>query len=126
MNAAYVDSSWWVAAAFGDGIVPNPERLIDFDDVFAANLLEAEVRAAFRRRQKPFDKTTLEPLSWVLPDRPLGKEIARVLDAGYLKGADLWHLAVALYLSPDPSELVFLTLDERQGEVARQLGFPTS
>jgi len=42
---------------------------------------------------------------------------------GHLKGADLWHLACALVVSPDPGEITFLTLDRRQKEVARQAGF---
>jgi hypothetical protein len=46
-----------------------------------------------------------------------------VLDAGYLRGADCWHVATALYVSPEPSRLSFLTLDERQRDVARTLGF---
>ena len=46
-----------------------------------------------------------------------------VFEAGYLRGADAWHLATALYLTPDPGELTFLTLDERQGDIASKLGF---
>jgi hypothetical protein len=60
----------------------------------------------------------------VLPDRPLGGEIGVVLSAGYLRGADLWHLASALYLAGNPRNLPFITLDERQEVVARKLGFP--
>lgn len=40
--------------------------------------------------------------------------------------ADLWHLACALFVEPQPLELVFLTLDKRQRAAARVLGFPTS
>jgi hypothetical protein len=58
-----------------------------------------------------------------LPDRPLTGEIARVLAAGYVRGADCWHLATALYLTDDPSSLTFLTVDERQKSVAVSLGF---
>ena len=59
----------------------------------------------------------------MLPDRPLHTEIAKVLAAGYLRGADCWHLATALYLSVDPSQLAFTTADDRQRTVARALGF---
>jgi hypothetical protein len=41
------------------------------------------------------------------------------------RGADCWHLATALYLSPDPSALTFLTLDLAQRHVAKALGFQT-
>ena len=54
----------------------------------------------------------------------LTSEISMVVEAGYLRGADLWHLASALYLTPDPKEVTFITLDERQAEVARGLGVP--
>jgi hypothetical protein len=60
----------------------------------------------------------------VFPDRPLGPEIVRVLEAGYARGADVWHLATALYLADDPADLPFLTLDVRQRELARALGSP--
>jgi hypothetical protein len=53
----------------------------------------------------------------------LTDEISRVLSAGYLRGADLWHVACALYLEPEPDELVFLTLDASQKAVAAKLGF---
>jgi hypothetical protein len=43
-----------------------------------------------------------------------------------LKGADLWHLANALFLSPDAEDLSFLTLDTRQADVAGRLGFSLS
>ncbi len=59
----------------------------------------------------------------MLPDRSLAPEFAVVLEAGYLRGSDLWHVATALYVSPDPQEISFLTLDRRQQAVAGALGF---
>jgi hypothetical protein len=50
-------------------------------------------------------------------------EITRVLRSAYLRGADLWHLSTAIYVTSDPSDLTFLTLDRRQAEVAEALGF---
>ena len=47
-----------------------------------------------------------------------------MLEAGYLRGADLWHVAHALYVTPCPASLSFVTLDARQGAVAEALGFP--
>jgi hypothetical protein len=40
-----------------------------------------------------------------------------------MRGADCWHLATALYVAPNPSELTFLTLDLAQRKVAKTLGF---
>jgi hypothetical protein len=48
-----------------------------------------------------------------------------VLEHGYLRGADLWHLACALFVVDEPDMLTFLTLDTRQQEVAAALGFHT-
>lgn len=64
-----------------------------------------------------------DAIAFVMPARSLLPEIARILDVGHLRGADLWHLACALFLSPDPTQLAFLTLDRRQAEVAATLGF---
>lgn len=50
---------------------------------------------------------------------------ADALTAGYLRGADLWHVACALYLAEVPSDVTFLSLDDRQRTVAEALGFRT-
>ena len=63
----------------------------------------------------------LTELNWVSPNRPLGPELGEVLAAGYLRGADLWHPACALYVSTAPADNV-LTLDQRQRLVAGTLG----
>jgi predicted nucleic acid-binding protein len=124
VNAAYVDTSCLVAIAFAEpGYKAVASRLDRFDQLFASNLLEAELRAAFRREKVNADDTLLGSLSWVFPDRALTAEIGAVLDAGQLRGADAWHLACALYLSPDPRELAFLTMDRQQARVAEALGF---
>ena len=47
-----------------------------------------------------------------------------MLEAGYLRGAELWHVATALYVAVRPEDLPLATLDARQGEVAEALGFP--
>jgi hypothetical protein len=59
----------------------------------------------------------------VFPDRSLGPEFDAVLSAGYLRGADLWHVACALYVTRTPGDIWFITLDERQRVVAADLGF---
>ncbi len=47
----------------------------------------------------------------------------RSLTSGYVRGADCWHLATALYLAEDPQKMSFVTVDERQRAVTRALGF---
>jgi predicted nucleic acid-binding protein len=122
---AYVDTSCLVAIAFGEkGATATERRIAEFDEIVASNFLEAELRSAFARERAEFAVSAVSQLSWLIPDRPLTDEIARVLEGGYVRGADCWHLATALYLSPDPSSLTFLTLDEAQRKVAKALGFP--
>lgn len=100
-------------------------RLTQFDTVYACELLEAELRSACTREQHVVDVGMLDALHVVDQTRSLRNEIARVLAAGYVRGADCFHLAVALSLAPSPGELTFLTLDKRQREVAASLGFMT-
>ncbi|HEX9729529.1 MAG TPA: PIN domain-containing protein [Gemmatimonadales bacterium] len=125
---AYVDTSCIVSVALDErGSEAVRQRLVQCDELLAGGLLEAELMSALRR--EGVDVATppiLEHLDWVIPDRHLSTEIARVLSVGYLRGADCWHLATALYLAgDDPASLAFLTLDERQGAAASTLGFGT-
>ena len=124
MSAAYVDTSVLVALAFeepeGAGM---SNRLEAFSRLLSSNLLEAELRAACAREARGFSDSLVANLTWVFPDRSLAPELAAALSAGYLRGADLWHVAAALYIAPSPRELCFLTLDERQRSAAATLGF---
>lgn len=124
MRAAYVDTSCLVAVAFAEaGSSRLMRSLQSFDVLLSSNLLEAELRAAVRRENVAADPGSLiSAISWVYPDRQLTPEITRVLDTGYVRGADLWHLAVALFVDPH-HEIGFLTLDTRQQEISHQLGF---
>ena len=124
MKAAYVDTSCLVAIAFGESEAAQVvSRLREHDVLLSSNLLEAELRATLVREAAEGDEALFSWIKWVLPDRPLSVEIIRVLRAGYLRGADLWHLATAMYVTPEPRDLTFLTLDRRQEEVAEELGF---
>jgi len=127
MKAAFVDSSVLAAILLGEsGGRAAATRLEKFDRLFAAGLLEAELRSILAREgvtESP--EVALAAFSWVLPDRPLSSEYERVLKHGYVRGADLWHLACALYVAESPEDLTFLTLDERQRAVAKALGFKT-
>ena len=124
MSAAYVDSSVLVAIAFreeGSGALR--DRLLQLGRLYSSNLLEAEVRSALAREGVGFGQRYLARIRWVYPFRPLTEEIETVLKAGYLRGADLWHVANALYAFPRGAEVGFFTLDERQRLVAAELGF---
>ena len=124
MKAGYIDTSALVAIAFGEkGGSALAHRLEDFDEILSSNLLEAEFRSALARERVSGGDHILTWITWILPSRPLSPEVDRVLAAGYLRGADLWHLACALYVAEKPEELVFVSLDERQREMAGALGF---
>ena len=122
MSIAYVDTSALIAFDEPCG-EETGERLDSFSRLLSSNLLEAELRAAFAREQHEFEVDVLSRIDWILPDRPLASELARALEAGYLRGADLWHVAAALYVAPTPGDMTFITRDRRQRTVAAALGF---
>ena len=126
MTVAYVDTSALVAIAFGE---PSgdamAQHLIEFTTIMSSNLLEAELRSAYSRERRHFEADRVSRVEWVMPDRPLSAEIAVVLDAGHMRGAAVWHMATALYVAPDPSNMYFMTLDKRQRATASVLGFRT-
>jgi hypothetical protein len=125
LKFAYVDSSCLVAIAFGEpGYEEVVARLNLCERLFSSNLLEAEFRAALAR-EGAAGGDLLSGFTWIYPNRQLTTEYRRILAAGTLKGADLWHVACALFLSPEPKDLAFLTLDRPQKAVARALGFPS-
>jgi predicted nucleic acid-binding protein len=125
MKIVYLDTSALVALALSErGSKRVVAKLESAQSVHSSNLLEAEFRAALAR-ERVEDTALLQRIDWVIPDRPLSPEIKRVLEAGYLRGADLWHVACALFLDPHARELEFVTLDKQQGAVARKLEFQT-
>lgn len=126
MSSAYVDTSCLVAIALGE---PGWERtaatLDGFDRLVASNLLEAELRSVLQREDRSLvADPLLHEITWILPPRPVTAELERVAADGYLRGPDLWHLACALFAVREPAEITFATLDRRQAEVARTIGFP--
>lgn len=126
MSDAYVDTSMLVAMLFGEPGSDAVTRRVEFySRIVSSNLLEAELRSVCRRDARKLTPGLLSELQWIEPDRPLSAEIKRVLSAGYVRGADCWHLAAALFVAPEPGELTFLTLDKRQRDVATTLGFRT-
>ena len=123
-SRAFIDSSCLVAIALGEaGAKAIATRIRSFATIVAHPLLDAEVRSACSREGAPVPEEELETIAWVEAPHPLSAEVTRVLAAGYLRGADCWHVATAVFVSPDPRQLTFLTLDTRQRAVAKKLGF---
>ncbi|MCY4474401.1 MAG: type II toxin-antitoxin system VapC family toxin [Chloroflexi bacterium] len=124
MRVAYVDSSVLVAITFQEERSANLEDWLNgFDRLTCSNLVEAEVKSACARESIELVTAFMNDIVWLFPDRPISPEIVRVLAAGYLRGADLWHVATALYFASEPENVAFLTLDIRQRDVAEALGF---
>ncbi len=108
MSVAYVDTSAIVALAFDEEGAPAlAENLTRFSRLVSSNLLEAELRAACRREGRAAPDHILARISWVHPHRPLLSEMESALQAGTRRGADLWHVAVALYAAPRPGAMSF-------------------
>ena len=125
---AYVDTSAILAIAFGEQDWElTARRLAGFSVLLSSNLLEAEMRSAYEREGLPFDPTAIPAIGWVNPTRPLGSEMAiAIANGGFLKGADLWHIAAALYIDNTiTGKMAFITLDNKQKAVAANLGFET-
>lgn len=124
MSVAYVDTSVVVALAFAEaGAEALADRLAGYSRLVSSNLLEAELRAACGRERRPVPGNLLARIGWILAHRPLSPEMKSALEAGSLRGADLWHVATALYAAPEPGAVAFCTLDRRQAKVAAALGF---
>ncbi len=88
----------------------------------------AEVLATAARESLPLAQVmpTIESIDLVLPDRSLEPEMREILGHGQLRGADLWHLACALYIAgEDRDELAFLSRDAPQRDLATRLGLST-
>lgn len=125
MTTAYLDTSCLVAIALGEpGWEGTAEALDGFERLVSSNLLEAELRSVLHREEvSQLAEPLLAEVSWILPPRPLTPEIRRVAAQDYLRGADLWHLACALFVADSPRELTFATLDRKQSDVAGAIGF---
>jgi len=127
MRFAYLDTSFLLSILLGEpGAVALRRQLQGFDRVFSCDLLTAETLTALRREGVDLDDalSALEGVSLVFPDRTLLPEMRRVLAAGLIRGADLWHLACAVFLfTGERSTIGFLTRDKKQRVIAGRLGF---
>lgn len=123
MSVAYADSSVFAALAFREPEAARiRRRLAGFEAVVTSVLTEAELASALLREGVALPDSPLRGVQLLGSPDPLSEEIEEALGAGYLRGADCWHVAVALNYSPD-REMTFLSLDKAQRVVAAKLGF---
>ena len=124
MDTSYIDTSALASIVLrDDGWELVAASMTGFEKLASSNLLEAEMRSACARTGREFRADFVEGIEWIFPDRSLSAEMERILDAGYLRGADLFHVAVALYAVENPADISFITLDRSQRSVAAALGF---
>ena len=124
---AYVDPSALIPEVLGEELFQSStsRRLDTFPHLMSSDFLEAELRVAFKREQEDFDTSSVSSIAWIFPNRRMDAEMARVLEIAELSPGRVWHLATALFFSEIlQSEMAFITLDEQQETVARELGFP--
>ena len=124
LSAAYVDTTALLPVTYGEEPVAESmrQKLEGFRYLLSANLLEAEMRAAFAFEGREFDDDVLSSVRWIMPNRRLDVEISEVLQTAQLQPIRLWHLATALFFAELVPGLVFVTLDEQQETAARELG----
>lgn len=124
--AAYLDPTAALAIAIGEEPAGTAvqRRLGSFEYLLSSNLLEAELRATLKREGIDFDISSLSGINWVFPNRQLDAEMTAALEIAYLSPIRVWHLVTALFFRDVlQSDLAFITLEEEQETVARELGF---
>lgn len=123
MSVAYADASVLASLAFREPEAARVRRrLTGFDAVVTSVLTEAELASALKREGVVLPHSPLGGAHLIGTPDPLSGELQTVLSAGYLRGADCWHVAVALSYAP-ARDLTFFSLDKVQRAVAARLGF---
>lgn len=127
MNRAYVDSSAFLAAGLGEPAAARMALVMRSQEtLFTSPLTVAEVASALRREGMPVDgaQRLLATARLWTPSTELARQCEEALDAGRLRGADLWHVVTAMDVAGAARrELLFITLDDAQRDVAGRLGF---
>ena len=100
MKVVYLDTSLFVRLYF-DKPAMNSKimRILNAaDELVSSSLLEAEFLSVIKRENENLSTGIkfLKQISLITPDRSLSRELELVLEHGYLRGADAFHLAVSL------------------------------
>ena len=128
MNVAYLDTSCAVALVFGEPTAASVAAAFEQQErLVTSDLFEAELLATLRREGvEGYRPELLSQISWLRPERRLTIEIDAALKLGYLRGADVWHLGCASHFRQRlGGHWSFLTLDQRQLQIAQRAGFDT-
>lgn len=124
---AYVDTSIIVAILLKEPDYKDHLEILDgYETIVSSNLLEAELFSTVKREKLAFDLAVnyLENISILFPTEKFQTYFQQILNISYLRGADLFHLATALWFAGEKrKDLTFISLDEKQYLVAKRLGF---
>lgn len=121
----YIDTSVAIAYLLKE---QGSEKLIEIfesDTLISSGLFEAEFLAICKRESVPNEKVEafLNKIKISYPTYSLKNELDKILDVGYCRGADLYHIACALDLDSTQKHLEFFTLDLEQKKAAQAVGF---
>jgi predicted nucleic acid-binding protein len=125
-SLVYIDTSVLVSVFFKEDV---SSKYLNFFSkkyqLISSSLMLAEFYSVLNREKVEiaFSQDLLSYIQIINLIDDLDYYLKEVLDHGYLKGADLFHLAVAHQLSPYGEELFFLTADKQQARIATKLGF---
>lgn len=126
MAFAYADTSALVAVQFAEPTRSAYLRVFRAQRrLVTTTLAQAELWATMIREQEPLDSTDrlLQRLEIFVPPDDLASECREALSVGYLRGADLWHVASAMRLAgKHRKQLTFCTGDAQQAKIAGQVG----
>lgn len=133
-GAVYWDGSAVLSALFRDRTSDEASRRARSSEVhFLSTLAWAEVHAVIARmeRERVLAKVLIAAAREAFEGGPWRRlnavpdwKLVRSLSLKWpLRGADLWHLAVAKSLQPELPELAFISFDARLAAAARGEGF---
>ena len=123
MRAAYVDPSVCIAIAIGHHWAPQLSALLDsYERLLCSPTLEVELGCTLDDEEVRAVWAGLQRFDWVIPDRPLSREIARIRSRSRLSAHRTWHLACALYASLPRTRYAFASLHREQQLAAEGLG----
>jgi predicted nucleic acid-binding protein len=124
-KAYYIDASAIAGLLMGE---PSAQALLAKVDAnslrYSSPLLEAEVLSVAKRENIGFESVAefLDRIVYV-QTQSLRTQLEEVLEVGYLREADAYHLATAVFLDSKRDNLVFVSLDQNQKKLAGRMGF---
>jgi len=127
MKVNYIDSSVLVAILLNE---PSSEMarltLAKESIIQSSSLIESEIISVCKREKVEFQlaDSLLDSIDIVSPPSSIRPYIKDIIEYGYVRGADLQHLACALYLCGNtPKYITFWSFDVNQSRVAKKVGF---